>query len=76
MLSPSVYPIQHCVFLKYQSDTTDAHIQAFREKMLALQHSIKEVQHVENGIDELHDERRRDLMLIMQFESMTALRAY
>ena len=72
----SLSPIQHCVFLKYQSDTNDAHIQAFREKMLALQHSIEEVQHVENGIDELHDERSRDLMLIMQFEPMTALRAY
>ena len=68
--------LQHYVFIKYQPDTTDAHIQAFSEKMLALQHSIEEIQHVEIGIDELHDERSWDLMLIMQFESMAALRAY
>jgi hypothetical protein len=62
--------------LKYQPGTTDEHIQAFCQKMLALQNSIKQVQHIEIGLDELHDERSWDLILIMQFTSLPALRIY
>ncbi|MFT5691181.1 MAG: hypothetical protein ACI92E_000506 [Oceanicoccus sp.] len=68
--------LHHYVFLKYKSGTTDAHIQVFCKKMLALQSSIKEVQHIEIGLDELHDERSWDLILIMQFASFVDLRIY
>jgi len=68
--------LQHYVFLKYQTGTPDAHIQAFGQKILALQNIIEEIQHVELGRDELHDERSWDLVLVMQFKSIADLRIY
>jgi hypothetical protein len=68
--------LQHYVFLKYREGTTEGHIAAFCERMLALRATIGEIEHLEIGRDELHDERSWDLVLIMEFASVEALRAY
>ena len=68
--------LQHYVFLKYREGTTDGHIAAFCERMYALRGTISEIQHLEIGRDELHDARSWDLVLIMEFASAEALRAY
>ena len=68
--------LQHYVFLKYRDGTTDGHIAAFCERMFALRGKIGEIQHLEIGRDELHDARSWDLVLIMEFGSAEALRAY
>jgi hypothetical protein len=68
--------LQHYVFLKYREGTSTAHVQAFCERMLALGASIPAIGHLEIGLDELHDARSWDLVLIMRFESVEALRSY
>lgn len=68
--------LQHYVFLKYRSGTTAGHVDAFCERMRALGGTIGEIQHLEIGRDELHEARSWDLVLIMQFASREALRAY
>ena len=68
--------LQHYVFLKYRDGTTEEHIAAFCDRMLALRGTIGELQHLEIGRDELHDARSWDLVLIMEFASVEALRAY
>ena len=68
--------LQHYVFLKYRNGTDGTHVQTFCERMLALRATIPATQHLEIGIDELHDSRSWDLVLIMRFESVKALRAY
>ena len=67
--------LQHYVFLKYREGTTVAHITAFCERMLALR-TIGDVQRLEIGRDELRDPRSWDLVLIMEFASVEALRMY
>ena len=68
--------LHHYVFIKYESDTTDKHVSEFSKMMLNLQHSIEEVQHIEIGRDEIHEERSWVLVLIMQFANLVALRDY
>ena len=68
--------LRHYVFLKYRQDTNDAHVATFCERMLALRGSIEGIEHLEIGRDELHDARSWDLVLIMEFTSLAALRAY
>ena len=68
--------LQHYVFLKYRDGTSEAHITAFCERLLALRGTIGEIVHLEIGRDELHDARSWDLVLIMEFASLDALRAY
>ena len=68
--------LQHYVFLKYRDGTTDGHIADFCERMVALRGTIGEIQQLEIGRDELHDARSWDLVLIMEFASAEALRAY
>ena len=68
--------LQHYVFLKYRDGTSDGHVAAFCERMLALRGTIGGIQHLEIGRDELHDARSWDLVLIMEFASVEALRAY
>ena len=68
--------LQHYVFLKYRDGTTDGHVVAFCERMLALRGTVREIQHLEIGRDELRDARSWDLVLIMAFESVDALREY
>jgi hypothetical protein len=68
--------LRHYVFLKYRDGTTEEQVTAFCARMLALRGAIGEIQHLEIGRDELHDARSWDLVLIMQFASVDALRAY
>jgi hypothetical protein len=68
--------LRHYVFLKYREGTDDEHVAAFCERMLALRHTIDGIRRLEIGRDELHDARSWDLVLIMEFASVDALRAY
>lgn len=68
--------LQHYVFLKYREGTSPAHIASFCERMLALRDAIEGIHRLEIGRDELHDARSWDLVLIMAFDSVEALRAY
>lgn len=68
--------LRHYVFLKFRDDTSDGHIIAFCERMRALRGAIAGIDHLEIGRDELHDPRSWDLVLIMEFASVDALRAY
>lgn len=68
--------LRHYVFLKYRDNTSDGHVTAFCGRMLALRDAIPEVRHLEIGRDELHDPRSWDVVLIMEFASVEALRTY
>ena len=68
--------LRHYVFLKYREETSDGHIAAFCERMLRLRSAIEGIQLLEIGRDELHDARSWDVVLIMEFASVDALRAY
>ena len=68
--------LRHYVFLKFRDDTSDGHITAFCTRMRALRGAIAGIDHLEIGRDELHDPRSWDLVLIMEFASVDALRAY
>jgi hypothetical protein len=68
--------LRHYVFLKYRDGTSDAHVTAFCERMLALRGAIDEIQYLDIGRDELGDARSWDLVLVMEFASVAALRAY
>ena len=68
--------LQHYVFLKFRDNTTAQHIDAFCKKMYALSETIAHIKDLEIGRDELHDARSWDLVLIMRFPSVAALRAY
>src|SRR5688572_9575949 len=68
--------LQHYVFLKYRDGTTEGHVVAFCERMSALRGRIRGIERLEIGRDELRDPRSWDLVLIMEFASADALRAY
>ena len=68
--------LRHYVFLKYRDGTSDGHVTAFCGRLLALRGTIEGIEHLEIGRDELHDARSWDLVLIMKFASLDALRAY
>ena len=68
--------LHHYVFIKYHSNTSDAHIAEFGSRMLALRAGIPEIEHVEIGRDILREARSWDLALIMRFASVAALRRY
>lgn len=68
--------LRHYVFLRYRPGTSDEHIAAFCERMLTLRDSIAEIRRLEIGRDELGDARSWDVVLIMAFDSVDALRAY
>ena len=68
--------LQHYIFLKFRDGTNDGHVTAFCERMRTLPQVIGEIQQLEIGRDELHEARSWDLVLIMAFASVEALRAY
>jgi len=68
--------LQHYIFIKYREGTADAHIAEFSTRMLALRAVIPEIVHLEIGRDILHEARSWDLVLIMRFASLEALRSY
>ena len=68
--------LQHYVFLKYRDSTPEQHVTAFCEHMRVLSGTVGEIQRLEIGRDEVRDARSWDLVLIMEFTSIDALRAY
>jgi hypothetical protein len=68
--------LQHYVLMRYQKSASDEHIAEFCRRMLALRTSIAGIQYLEIGRDILHDARSWDLILIMRFASVAALRSY
>lgn len=68
--------LHHYVFIRYEKNTSDEHIEEFRRRMLALRTSIAGIEYLEVGRDILHDSRSWDLILIMRFASVGALRSY
>jgi hypothetical protein len=68
--------LQHYILIKYQKSASEEHIEEFRKRMLALRTSIAGIEHLEIGRDILHDARSWDLILIMRFASIGALRSY
>lgn len=68
--------LQHYVLIKYREMTPAAHIETFCARMLALPSMLDGIERLEIGRDQLHDARSWDLILIMQFQSISALRGY
>ena len=68
--------LQHYVLIKYQKSAGEEHIAEFCRRMLALRTRIEGIEHLEIGRDILHDARSWDLILIMRFASVDALRSY
>jgi len=68
--------LQHYVLIRYEKNVSEEHIQEFCRRMLALRTSIVGIEHLEIGRDILHDARSWDLILIMRFASVDALRSY
>jgi hypothetical protein len=68
--------LRHYVFLKYRDDTSEAHVTAFCERMRGLCVEIADIQSLDIGRDELQEARSWDVVLIMAFPSLAALRRY
>lgn len=68
--------LQHYVFIRYRENTPQAHVAEFCRQMQALTALIPEIRHLETGRDILHDARSWDLVLIMRFDTVDALRYY
>ena len=68
--------LQHYVLIRYQKGVSDQHIAEFCKRMLTLRTSIEGIEYLEIARDILHDARSWDLILIMCFASVGALRSY
>ena len=68
--------LRHFILIKYHKETPEEHIETFCRKMSALQESIPEINELEIGRDILQESRSWDLILVMGFESVPALRRY
>jgi hypothetical protein len=68
--------LQHYVLIRYDKSVSDDHIGEFCSRMLALRTSVPGIEHLEIGRDVLRDARSWDLILIMRFASVEALRSY
>jgi hypothetical protein len=68
--------LQHYILIKFKKDATGEHIGEFCRRMLALRTNISSIGHLEIGCDILHEARSWDLILIMRFASIDALRNY
>ena len=68
--------LQHYVLIRYEKNVSNEHIEEFCTRMLALRTSIAGIESLEIGRDILHDARSWNLILIMRFASVGALRGY
>jgi hypothetical protein len=68
--------LQHYVFIRYASGTPEVHVEEFCRRMQALGAVVPGIEHLEIGRDMLREERSWDVMLIMRFGSVDALRTY
>jgi len=62
--------------IKFKPGAGEEHIQEFRKRMLSLRNTVPGIEHLEIGRDILHDARSWDIILIMRFASIEALRSY
>ena len=68
--------LHHYVFIKYATNTSEAHVGEFCRRMRALVALVPGIEHLEIGRDILRDSRSWDVLLIMRFASVEALRHY
>jgi len=68
--------LQHYVLIRYAKDAGEEHIAEFCKRMLELRTRIEGIAHLEIGRDILRDARSWDLILILRFASVAALRRY
>lgn len=68
--------LRHYVFIRYAAGTSEEHVAEFCRRMLALREQIPAIGSLEIGRDMLHEARSWDVMLIMRFDSVEALRSY
>lgn len=67
--------IKHIVMWKFREDERD-NMLVFRDRLLALKKQIPEIRAMEVGININPSERSFDAVLVSEFDSMEALRAY
>jgi hypothetical protein len=68
--------LQHYILMKFKEGTGDEHVAELGRRLLSLRTTISCIEHLEIGHDILHDARSWDLILIMRFASVEALRSY
>ena len=68
--------LQHYVVIRYEEGVSHEHIEEFCRRMLALRSLVDGIDYLSIGRDILHDPRSWDLILIMRFSSVAALRIY
>jgi hypothetical protein len=68
--------LHHIVMIEVNKDTPDDHLQAFRERLMAMPDTIPEIKAIDVRLDELHTTRSWDVLLHVQFENQEALEAY
>jgi transcriptional regulator NrdR family protein len=68
--------LRHFILIRYNKDTAAEHIESFCRQMSALPQTIPEISSLEIGQDILQESRSWDLILVMEFESVPALRRY
>lgn len=68
--------LHHYVLIRYEQGVSDEHIDEFCRRMQALRTGIADIDDLEVGRDILRDRRSWDLILIMRFASIDALRRY
>lgn len=68
--------LSHYVFIRFVPGTSEGHVAEFCRRMLALRDPIPAIRSLKIGRDMLHEARSWDLVMIMRFESLEALRSY
>lgn len=68
--------LRHYVFIRYAAGTSEEHVAEFCRRMQALREPIPVIRSLEIGRDILREARSWDLVLIMGFDSVEALRSY
>ncbi|HWL62282.1 MAG TPA: Dabb family protein [Steroidobacteraceae bacterium] len=68
--------LRHYVFIRYAAGTSEEHVAEFCRRMRALRDPIPAIHSLEIGRDILREARSWDVVLIMRFESIEALRTY
>ena len=68
--------LRHYVFMRFAGGTGEEHVAEFCRRMHALRDAIPSIRYLEIGRDILREARSWDLILIVRFDSIEALRGY
>ena len=68
--------LRHYVFIRYAPGTSEEHVAEFCRRMHALRDHIPSIVSLAIGRDILREARSWDLVMIMRFDSIEALRSY